>query len=532
MSIVANVGQACFYVALVFGLFFFIFACKYYISILIVLFNSRSNRRYNNCNNVINVASNWRNGFFENHPHNWTGNGNYFNTSIDENDYLEEPFVSIQLPFYNERNVAKRIIQACGELDYANYEVIVVDDSSDETVDIFKELNGMKGSPTLKFVHRKDRAGFKGGALQKAMDYMDPRTEYILVLDADFIPPNDIIRRFLWYFDSLNGTSDHENNSEIKFKDQSANQFKIGKSGDNNSDVSKRMNGSNDRRRIAVVQGYQLHNLNKNENWITRGVRAEFSGSYMIERSAEEFFGAMKMIAGSVFMIRADVLKKLGWTDSITEDWDLTLRMYQAGYKVLYTPLIFASAEIPNTIRILTRQRMRWAEGHTFAVKKYFWDILKSPNLNVREKLEFLYFTPYYLQSFFMLTGTLFWVIAELLGQLPPFWTPTFGWCLVITNLSALPLMSLTGLYLEQTTREDFTSIFSFVALSYILAPFQAYAALKGLMERDEGCWVRTLKTGNVTNNVFKIWALKDLSRYYPRLKRRIRPQSRREKAP
>ena len=151
-----------------------------------------------------------------------------------------------------------------------------------------------------------------------------------------------------------------------------------------------------ERRRVGVVQGYQLHHLNKNENWITRGIRAEFSGGYMIERTAEEFFGAMKMITGSVFMIRADVLKKLGWTHSITEDWDLTLRMYMDGYKVLYTPLIQAPAEIPTTIRALARQRMRWAEGHTYAVKKHFWGIMKSQKITFREKLEFLYFAPYY----------------------------------------------------------------------------------------------------------------------------------------
>jgi hypothetical protein len=51
----------------------------------------------------------------------------------------------------------------------------------------------------------------------------------------------------------------------------------------------------------------------------------------MVERVSEEAFGAMKMIAGSVFMLRADIIKRLGWTTSITEDWDLTLRLYLPG---------------------------------------------------------------------------------------------------------------------------------------------------------------------------------------------------------
>jgi hypothetical protein len=160
---------------------------------------------------------------------------------------------------------------------------------------------------------------------------------------------------------------------------------------------------------------------------------------------------------------------------------------------------------------------MRWAEGHTFAVKKYFWDVLKSHNMTGREKLEFVYFAPYYLQSFFFLVGTFFWVAAELLGEHPFFWTATFGWCLILSNLFALPLMSLSGLFLEQTAKEDYSGIFSFIVLSYVLTPFQAYAAVKGLLEKDEGGWVRTLKTGSVTDRILQIRVRKLFSWILPR---------------
>jgi len=345
---------------------------------------------------------------------------------------------------------------------------------------------------------------------------MDPRAEYVVVLDADFIPPPDIIRRFLWYFDKPNGDSFRGNRNEHNRADKKADQPE-GRGSGVGEDILEKVDTWFERRRLGVVQGYQLHHLNKNENWITKGVRAEFSGSYMIERVAEEFFGAIKMISGSVFMIRADILRKLGWTHSITEDWDLTLRMYLEGYKVLYTPLIQAPAEIPATLRAITRQRMRWAEGHSFAVKKYFWDVLRSGNLTVQEKLEFLYFVPYYLQSFFFLVGTFFWVVAETLGQHPFFWTATFGWCLILSNLFSLPLMGLSGLYLERTAREDFTGIFSLIVLSYLMTPFQAYAAIKGLLERDEGGWVRTFKTGSITDWVLQIRVRRLFSWIIPR---------------
>src|SRR5439155_211187 len=142
--------------------------------------------------------------------------------------------------------------------------------------------------------------------------------------------------------------------------------------------------------RLAAVQGYQWHMLNASENWITKGVRAEFAGSYVLERAGQELFGTMKMISGSVYMIRADILRRLGWSTSITEDWELTIRLYLAGYKVLYTPYIQAPAECVSTVK-------------------------------------------------------------------------------------------------------------RFIRLSWLLVPFQAYASIKGLLEREEGGWVRTPKSGLVT---------------------------------
>ena len=137
----------------------------------------------------------------------------------------------------------------------------------------------------------------------------------------------------------------------------------------------------------------------------------------------------MKMISGSVFMIRADVLRQHKWGTSITEDWELTLRLYLDGYKVLYTPFIQAPAECVSDFKQLTRQRMRWAEGHTFNVKRFFLPVLRSPNLSRREKLEFIYFAPYYLTSILFMLGTAAWLISELFLRVElPFWSEALGW--------------------------------------------------------------------------------------------------------
>jgi hypothetical protein len=149
----------------------------------------------------------------------------------------------------------------------------------------------------------------------------------------------------------------------------------------------------------------------------------------------------------------------------------------------------------------LLRQRMRWAEGHTHVVRRYFWRVMLSPKLSLAEKLEFLYFAPYYLQSLFFILGTACWIVSEVYRRRPPFWTPTLGWGLVVSNFLAIPVMGLAGVFLEGDLLEDYSGVFSFIALSILLAPYQAVAALKGLLVGEEGTWVRTLKTGYITES-------------------------------
>lgn len=368
-------------------------------------------------------------------------------------------------------------MKACTSLNYKNCEVVAVDDSTDETSEILEK--NWSNHPQVKIIHRQMRKGFKGGALNEALEHTDPRAEYVCVFDADFIPPPDIIQRFMWHFENAN----HE------------------------------------RKEIAAVQGYQRHVLNANENWLTKAVRVEYSGSYMIERTCQEALGLMKMIAGSVFMVKADTLKRYGWSTSLTEDWELTLRLYMEGYKVLYTPLVEAPAECPSTLHALARQRTRWSEGHTFNVKKYFWRVLRSPKLSRREKLEFLYYTPYYLQSLFFIVGTSFWFLSEAMHTYLPFWTAAFGWSLVLTNLISLPLMGLAGLFLERRVKRDAAGILSFIVMSYVLAPFMAHSALKGLLKNREGVWFRTFKTGRITETIGKLKLRKILKTALPKKK-------------
>ena len=102
-----------------------------------------------------------------------------------------KPFVSIMIPTYNEKNVVNRILEACVNIDYDNFEV-VADDSTDEAVSI---LGRWAKHPKVKVIHRDHRMGWKGGALDEGLKHLDPRSEFIPIFDADFMPPRDITKK-------------------------------------------------------------------------------------------------------------------------------------------------------------------------------------------------------------------------------------------------------------------------------------------------------------------------------------------------
>ncbi|HZQ48951.1 MAG TPA: glycosyltransferase, partial [Candidatus Dormibacteraeota bacterium] len=374
------------------------------------------------------------------------------------------PFVSIHIAAYNEERVIGRLLEACDRLDYPNFEVILVDDSTDGTAEVAQQW---AEHPRFKIIHREHRSGFKGGALRVALDSMDTRAEYVVVFDADAVPFPDSIQRLLPHFYEMRDGRAHR------------------------------------KQHVAAVQSYQWHVLNKEQSWLTEAVRAEYSGSYMIERPFQQALGGMRMVAGTAYMIRSDVLRKVGWGTSITEDWELTLHLYTLGYKVAYTPFAETPAECVSGVQKLARQRMRWAEGHSFNVKKWFPLIFTSPLVSAVEKVEFAFYVTYYLQAVLLLIGTGCWAIAELgLHARIPGWTAVLGWSLVIANLVALPLMNAAGLVLEEAPLGDFRGALASVVTAYLLIPYQGWAAIKGLFEPVEGGWVRTPKTGRLTGAI------------------------------
>jgi cellulose synthase/poly-beta-1,6-N-acetylglucosamine synthase-like glycosyltransferase len=110
--------------------------------------------------------------------------------------------VTIQLPLYNEQYVTERLINAVCKIEYPKdlLEIQVLDDSTDNTVDIVKKLvdEKVKENFDIKHIRRVNRKGYKAGALKEGLQIA--KGELIAIFDADFVPRPDFLKNTLKYF--------------------------------------------------------------------------------------------------------------------------------------------------------------------------------------------------------------------------------------------------------------------------------------------------------------------------------------------
>lgn len=368
------------------------------------------------------------------------------------NDNSDSCFVSVLLPTYNEPNVVDRLLKACTAFTSVTFEVVVVDDSNDGVTT--EKLEAWQGHPKVKVIHRNSRTGWKGGALNVGLEHIDPQSTHVLIFDADFVPPSDLVSKFI---ESFQGDKD-----------------------------------------IVAVQGYQRHDLNKEENWVTKGVRVWHSMYNMVELTGKEKLKLFVPLTGGIFMIYTDVLKEVNFEEVTDEDWNLTVRLYEKGYKIKYDSSLAVSGESPNTFKKFIKQQCRWAEGHTRTFREHFGKILTSKYLSLKQKFDFLVTGYCFLHSVMVtILMSAIVIVAVFPSSTFPNYLTQLQNILILASIPAAISSSIIALYLEKTT-EDYKKITYAWVLNFLLVPFIAYSALKGLVTKS-GKFNRTYKTGKIT---------------------------------
>jgi len=257
----------------------------------------------------------------------------------------EIPYVTIQLPVYNEMYVMQRLLDNIAEIDYPKdkLEIQVLDDSTDETIETTRaQVEALKATGLdIKHITRTNRVGFKAGALKEGLEIA--KGEFIAIFDSDFLPKKDWLKQTVPYF-----------------KDSE----------------------------IGVVQTRWGH-INRNYSILTKIQAFALDAHFTLEQVGRNSKGHFINFNGTAGLWRkACILDAGNWEgDTLTEDLDLSYRAQLKNWKFKYLEDVETPAELPVVISAARSQQFRWNKGGAENFKKMKWRVLKSKNISTKTKI-------------------------------------------------------------------------------------------------------------------------------------------------
>ena len=257
----------------------------------------------------------------------------------------EIPFVTIQLPVYNELYVMDRLLSNIAKIEYPKdkLEIQVLDDSTDESFASTKQqiLELQKTGLDIQHISRQNRVGFKAGALKEGL--ITAKGEFIAIFDADFLPQKNWLLQTIPYF----------KNSEI-----------------------------------GVVQTRWGH-LNRSYSLLTRVQAFALDAHFTLEQVGRNSKGHFINFNGTAGVWRKECIIDSGnWEgDTLTEDLDLSYRAQLRNWKFKYLEEVETPAELPIVLSAARSQQFRWNKGGAENFQKMLWKVLKNKNTSSKTKI-------------------------------------------------------------------------------------------------------------------------------------------------
>ncbi|MCK5441872.1 MAG: glycosyltransferase family 2 protein [Maribacter sp.] len=256
----------------------------------------------------------------------------------------EIPFVTIQLPVYNEEYVMERLLDNIAKIEYpkSKLEIQVLDDSTDDTVqDTAEKIKVLQESGLdIQHIRRENRQGFKAGALKEGL--LTAKGDFIAIFDADFLPDSDWLKKTVIYF-----------------KDKE----------------------------IGVVQTRWGH-INRDYSTLTKIQAFALDAHFTLEQVGRNSKGHFINFNGTAGIWRKECILDAGnWEgDTLTEDLDLSYRAQLKNWKFKYLEDVETPAELPVVISAARSQQFRWNKGGAENFRKTVWNVILAKNISFKTK--------------------------------------------------------------------------------------------------------------------------------------------------
>jgi biofilm PGA synthesis N-glycosyltransferase PgaC len=235
----------------------------------------------------------------------------------------EYPFVSVLIPAYNEQDAIRSTVMSALASDYPDFEVIIVDDGSkDDTPNILREL--ATEHPKVRTIIMQNNMG-KPSALRCGA--MACRGEIIVSIDADSYLDSDAMRWMVWHFITGPRVGAVTGNPRV-------------------------------RNRTSLLAKIQV---------------GEYSSIIGMIKRTQRILGKVLTVSGAVVAFRRRALFEVGlWDfDMITDDINITWKMEKRFWDIRYEPNALCWILVPETLRGLWRQRVRWAQGGIEVIRRH-----------------------------------------------------------------------------------------------------------------------------------------------------------------
>lgn len=249
--------------------------------------------------------------------------------------YLEHPLVTILAPGKNEGKNIFKLVCSLREQTYNNYEIIIVDDGSDDTTPLI--CKDLEGAGYIDLFLRADSRGGKASAANLGAYYA--RGKYIIHLDADSSLDRDAIEQILlpFYIDP----------------------------------------------RIKAVGG-AVKVRNAHDSICTAMQGLEYLKTIQVGRMVTSELGLYHIISGAFGAFDVSVLKQVGyWDIGPGLDGDITQKIRKAGYKVCFAEEAICMTSVPVKWHVLFKQRQRWSKSLVrFRLRKHIDIFLPTKNFS------------------------------------------------------------------------------------------------------------------------------------------------------
>ena len=248
---------------------------------------------------------------------------------VDKQSY-DFPSCTILIPAHNEEKVIANTIEAMLNLNYPKdkLKVMVINDGSNDATKEIIESYAAKDSRVVLYDVPKGQGG-KGKSRALNLGVKQVQSDVIAIYDADNTPDPMSLHYLVANL--------------ISQKD------------------------------LGAVIG-KFRTVNKNRNLLTRFINIETLSFQSMLQAGRWQMHNIATLPGTNFVMWRWLIEKLeGWDEeALTEDSELSIRIYELGYKIKFIPYAITYEQEPETWKVWIKQRVRWVRGNNYVIAKFF----------------------------------------------------------------------------------------------------------------------------------------------------------------